>query len=169
MATRKGCSITNRLYVPSSKHEMRWISAVVLAAAAFSLSGATHAARHDTLPGLTPARLAQLRELVVRVASEMGEQHPTNAVVLASTQCDFFARIDGGELAGCGFDVFVVAYEGDFVAYGAPRPYRSPAPRGHFAFSVLNAKTFDGTDFGLMNDPVDISRFGPSIPLDLDG
>jgi hypothetical protein len=158
---------------------MRGSSAVALAAvvvAAVSLSGASHAARRDTLPGLTPARIAQLRDLVLRSATDMGDPHPTDAVVLASTLCDFLQKIDGDDLTGltgCDFPVFVVAYQGEFVANGVPIPYvpggGAQPPSGHFAFNVLRAATFEvEIEFGLRHEPVDISGFGPSMPLDLD-
>jgi hypothetical protein len=152
--------------------EMRAIPvavASILVAGALSLSGASDAAPRDTLPGLTPARRAELRDLVIRAAASMGEQNPTNAVVLASTQCKFYEQLHGDEMMGCAFPVFVVAYQGDFIAYGAPVPYGVKPPSGRFAFDVLREDTFKATDFGLMPKPVDISGYGPSIPLDLSG
>ena len=125
-------------------------------------AGASH-----SLPGLTPEKLERLRALSIETAHEMGEEHPTAGIVLATTQHHFYEMTDG-PTGGRDFDAFVVAYEGDFTAYGASRPTGASAPRGHDVYVIYHADTLEVSDWGLGGIAFDPNKIGPWIPLDLD-
>jgi hypothetical protein len=63
-------------------------------------------------------------------------------------------------------DVYVVAGSGDFTASGA-HVRSGPLPTGRFLFDVFDAKTLELTDWGLLDDSIDLSGLGPAVRLDL--
>jgi hypothetical protein len=120
-----------------------------------------------SLPGLTPEKLEKLREWSIETAAEMGEQQPTDGLVLATTQHHFYEETNG-PTGGRDFDAFVVAYKGDFTAYGASRPAGVPAPRGHNVYVIYHADKLEVSDWGVGDLGFDPGKIGPWIPLDLE-
>jgi hypothetical protein len=125
--------------------------------------------KRTSLPGLTPEKLATLRERTMRTAREMGEPHPTQGVVIATTQHRFFDAIAGTAGPSFGtpdFDVYVVAYRGSFTAWDTSRPAGAPPPRGNSVYVVHRADTLEVTDWGIGSVRVDPSLgVGPFLPL----
>ena len=121
------------------------------------------------LPGMTSGQLQTLRHRAIKSAKEMGEDHPTGGVIVATTQHRFFNQMPSGPiLYGKDFKAYVVGMQGDFTAYGASTPGPSiPTPKGHFVYVVVRADTLDGTDSGILDQPLDLSKYGPHISLDL--
>lgn len=54
--------------------------------------------------------------------------------------------------------VYLVTVKGHFVDYGYPGPPGSHAPTGTYLSLVVNAKTFEGTDGGLVSEPPPVAR-----------
>jgi hypothetical protein len=133
--------------------------------------GATTSAKpHDQalLPGITARQLQTLRARAIKSAKEMGESHPTGGVVVATTQHHFFNEMPAGPILYTkDFNAFVVGMNGNFTGYGASRPAGTPAPKGHFVYFVVRADTLDGTDSGILDQPLDLAKYGPHVSLDL--
>jgi len=121
-----------------------------------------------SLPGLTPEKIKQLREWSIQNASEMGDDHPEDGIILETTQHHFYELTDGTRFGTPDFKAFVVAYRGNFTAYNAPRPYGTQAPRGHHAYVVYHADTLRSSDSGVGDFAFDPGKIGPWIPLDLE-
>ena len=130
--------------------------------------------QRQTLPGLTQEKIELIRAAAIRDAAEMGEEHPTDGFILATTQHHFYEMTDPGTTTGRpDFDAFVVSYKGDFVDERAPRPEGAEAPRGHTVYAIYKADdlTLAGhltlTDFGLGDRDFHPGAIGRWIPLDL--
>ena len=121
-----------------------------------------------SLPGLTPEKREKLRRWAIDGAAEMGEDRPTDGVVISTTQHHFFSVRDGTTFGTPDFDAYVVAYRGDFTAGSAPRPVGAAAPRGQVTYEVYNADTLAVTDWGLGDLPIEAETIGPWIPLNLE-
>ena len=87
--------------------------------------------------------------------------------MIATTQHAFFDAIHGPIMYTPDFKVYVVGFRGKLTGYGASRPSGTPVPKGTFAYEIHRADTLKVTDSGLMAKPLDLSRFGPAISLDL--
>jgi len=125
-------------------------------------------AQHTSLPGLTPRRLAALRASAIRAAATMGETHPNDGIVVATTQHAFFrAEPAGPRVYGPDFKVYVVAFAGKLTAYHASRPPGARPPTGRFAYAIHRADTLAVTDSGLLARPFDLTPLGPHAALDL--
>jgi hypothetical protein len=124
---------------------------------------------HALLPGMTLGQLQTLRDQAIKSAKEMGEDHPTGGVIVATTQHRFFNQMPSGPiLYGKDFKAYVVGMHGNFTAYGASTPGPgTPIPKGRFVYAVVRADTLDGTDSGILDQPLDLTRYGPHISLDL--
>jgi hypothetical protein len=120
-----------------------------------------------SLPGLTPEKLEKIREWSIETAAEMGEDHPTGGIILATSQHHFYEETNGPTMGTPDFDAFIVAYKGDFIAYGASRPSGSRAPRGDNVYAIYHADTLEVSDWGIGSFTFDPSTIGPWIPLDL--
>jgi hypothetical protein len=127
-------------------------------------------AQHTSLPGLTPKRLAALRESAISAAAGMGETRPTDGIVVATTQHAVFrAEPAGPKVYGPDFKVYVVAFSGHLTAYRATRPPGRPPPTGRFSYAIHRADTLAVTDWGLLGKPFDLTQLGPHVALDLHG
>jgi hypothetical protein len=89
------------------------------------------------------------------------------AQAVASTRARAVRVTSGDRVAG-NEDVWVIQIEGvePFACGGCSRPPGVPAQHGRFLTIVLNAKTFDSTDFGIGPDSVDLARLGEVVNLD---
>lgn len=142
--------------------------ALVTTAGCSSHEGAK--AQRTSLPGLTSKRLEALRASAIRGAASMGETHPTDGIVVATTQHAFFrAEPSGPKVYGPDFKVYVVAFGGNLTAYRGPRPPGTPPPTGRFAYAIHRADTLAVTDSGLLGKPFDLTPLGPHVALDLHG
>jgi hypothetical protein len=140
----------------------------IMAASAGCSSDDGATAQHTSLPGLTPKRLAALRASAIRAAAAMGETHPTDGIVVATTQHAFFrAEPAGARVYGPDFKVYVVAFAGKLTAYRASRPPGTLPPTGRFAYAIHRADTLAVTDSGLLEKPFDLTPLGPHVALDL--
>lgn len=141
--------------------------AIVVVAGCSSRAG--EKPQHASLPGLTPKRLAALRGSAITAAANMGETHPTDGIVVATTQHAVFRAEPGGpKVHGPDFKVFVVAFAGELTAFGASRPPGTPPPTGRFAYAIHRADTLAVTDSGLLAKPFDLAPLGPHLPLKLE-
>ena len=149
-----------------------WFFAVaglaMMAAATGCSSHAAEKAQHTPIPGLTPKRLEALRASAIRGAASMGETHPTNGIVVATTQHAVFrAEPAGPKVYGPDFKVYVVAFDGSLKAHTGTGPPGTPPPTGRFAYSIHRADTLAVTDSGLLEKPFDLTPLGPHVALDL--
>jgi hypothetical protein len=52
---------------------------------------------------------------------------------------------------------YLVTLQGDFIANSAPVPFGAEAPRGHWLYVTFDPATHDSLDWGVGNEPVDVS------------
>jgi hypothetical protein len=88
------------------------------------------------------------------------------AQAVASTRAPAVRVTSGSRVIG-NADVWVIQIEGvePFVCGGCSRPQGAPVQRGRFVTIVLNANTFNNTDFGIGPNSVDLARLGEVINL----
>jgi hypothetical protein len=140
----------------------------IMTAAAGCSSRAGEKTQHTSLPGLTPERLEALRASAIRGAASLGETHPTDGIVVATTQHAVFrAEPAGPKVDGPDFKVYVVAFTGHLTAYRGTRPPGTTPPTGRFAYAIHRADTLAVTDSGLLEEPFDLEPLGPHVALDL--
>jgi hypothetical protein len=113
----------------------------------------------------TEEQLAVLGESFLQSASFDGDSDPTEVIEVVTTTSALFKAVNGSFVEDDS-DVHVVAGSGDFTASGA-HVRSGPLPTGHFLFDVFDAKTLELTDWGLLDDSIDLSGRGPAIQLDL--
>lgn len=129
-------------------------------------SGGGGRAQHEPLPGVTTKQLAVLRASALGAAVRMGEAHPTDGIVVATTQHAVFrAEPDGPKVYTPDFKVYVVAFAGK-LRYDASRPPGARAPTGRFAYAIHRADTLAVTDTALLGKPFDLASLGPHVRLD---
>jgi hypothetical protein len=148
----------------------RFVAVVALSVMAAGCSShVSGKAQKTTLPGLSPARLAALRASAISAAASMGETHPSDGIVVATTQHAFFrAEPNGPKVNSPDFKVYVVAFAGKLTAYTASRPPGTRPPTGRFAYAVHRADTLAVTDSGLLKEPFDLTPLGPHMRLELE-
>jgi len=120
-----------------------------------------------SLPGLTPEKLEKIRKWSIKAAAEMGEDHPTDGIILATTRHHFY-ELTKGPSGGADFDAFIAAYKGDFTANNTSRPMGAAAPTGHDVYVIYRADSLELSDWGVGDNAFDPGKIGPWMPLDLD-
>src|SRR5437868_158889 len=119
-----------------------------------------------SLPGLTHAKLVQLKAIVRSTAKADGDGHPSSVTVFASRRHE--ANIAAG--AGTGVfgsqPVYLVVVRGHFTCTGCSGPPGHTAPSGDVVTMVLDRTTLGGLDFGI-GGSVDTSKLGPGLPVQL--
>lgn len=120
------------------------------------------------VPPPTPAKLAKMREEVIREAGAEDDDHPTNGLVVATRLRPFINHATGADVPD-DKDVYVVSAHGNFTDHYASHPYGSNAspPQGHFIMAVLDADTLDLIEYTIQDTPIETARYGAAFPLDL--
>jgi hypothetical protein len=76
-------------------------------------------------------------------------------------------RLTSGAIVSGNRDVWAVQVEGvhEFVCRSCSRPWGAAPPRGRFITVVIDAETFEVTDWGLAPNSVDLGKLGTVIEL----
>jgi hypothetical protein len=124
-------------------------------------------------PPVPASAIPRLTAIARHVAKANGDAEPawvtavltTHAKALTSaTPGDF---VPGTEKA----KVYLITMQGHFVANDVPGPPGAAAPTGRYISVVVNARTFDGMDFGINPNPPPVSpaSLGPVTFLHVGG
>jgi len=107
------------------------------------------------------------------IAKRNGDATPAQVtVVLTSHKNALTSATPGDTVPGPGqLRVYLITMRGHFVANDASRPPGAAAPRGRYISVVVDAKTFDGLDFGIAPGPPPVSpaSLGPVTNLHIGG
>jgi hypothetical protein len=123
------------------------------------------------VPLPSAAQVDLLRNVMRSEAHAAGEDHPSNGVLVVTRRAPFN---EGSIPDKYDEDVYVVAASGQFTL-DVPTPPGAPLPQGSFLWMAFRAsainpddpQSLELLDRGLEYTPKDLSKFGPSIPLDL--
>ena len=111
----------------------------------------------------------RLRAIAKRFAKLNGGHALTQATAVRTTQRKALTSATPGDFVpgSGGVPVYLVTMQGHFVAYGASVPPGASAPTGRYASLVLDARTFDGLDMGLGDNPPPVApeSLGPVTDL----
>jgi hypothetical protein len=129
-------------------------------------ASSTPAPRH-AVPG-RPVPTSALRALTVmagRVAKGNGDRAPAWVSVVVTTHKKALTSATPGDTEPFGQQtiVYLITMKGHFVAADASGPPGAHAPTGTYLSIVINARTFEATDFGLSHKPPPVApaSFGP--------
>ncbi len=143
------------------------VSVVALVGASLLASGCGSSRQASSLPGLTAAKLAKLKAMVMSAARANGDAHPSGATIYASRRHE--ANIAAGSGSGVpgAQPVYLVVIRGHFVCGGCSSPGGTAnPPSGDVITSVVDRKTLQDLDFGI-GSQVDTSKLAPGLPLSL--
>jgi hypothetical protein len=154
-------------------------AAVVLAAgcAGSSPAAVSHAPAPtgSLVPGPTgspvpsPA-VPRLAAIADRAARANGDPAPSQVTAVLTTRAKALTSATPGDFipGSGGVPVFLVTLRGHFTAADVSRPPGSVAPTGRYLSLVVDAATFQVTDFGISPEPTRVSpaSLGPVTYLD---
>ena len=138
-------------------------SASVLAWAAAATAGlATASCAGSALAAGSPvptSAIPRLTLLASRVARADGDPHPAWVTAVLTTRAKALTSATPGDYVpgSAGVRVFLVTMQGHFVANDFTGPPGAKAPVGTYLSLVVDAKTFQGLDFGISPKPPPVS------------
>jgi hypothetical protein len=122
---------------------------------------------HSVVQDSVGRTISELRERA-RVAA-IGNQDPAATAEAVRTTYRQAERVAfGGDTSSSpsgDTSVWVIQLHGRFVCDECKGPVGSNSPKGTAIVLVLNARTFDGYDFGLSQKPVDLAKLGKVVQL----
>jgi hypothetical protein len=103
----------------------------------------------------------KILETIASAASDAGDSQPSNIQWVYAQRGQIAGLLNFGipEDEDHYAQVLITA-RGKFVARSAPRPPGRPAPTGTVIQLVLDTTTWQSTDFGLVNDELDLATIG---------
>jgi hypothetical protein len=125
------------------------VMASVLAAAAF---GQAPVAAGAPVPAQAVARLTAIAH---RAAAINGDRDPAWITAVATTRAKALTSATPGDFVpgAARVEVFLITMRGHFTAGDATVPSGAKAPTGRYLSLVIDAKTFQGLDFGISPGP----------------
>lgn len=147
-----------------------WLTGLilVLAVAACGSAAVTTTSRRQTVaePGhpVPTSAVHRLTAMADRAVTFNGGHPVAWATAVVTTHAKALTSATPGDTTpGAKTIVYLVTIKGHFVCDLCTGPPGSHAPTGAYLSLVINARTFEGTDFGISPKPppVPASRFGP--------
>ena len=119
---------------------------------------------------ISVAALARLTTIARAIANANGDLHATDAIAVATTHASALRVATPGDATPsvpAGMPVYLVTMRGRFTALGSSPPAGAPLPRGTFLAVVVDAATFEVTDWGLgaRASKVQLASLGRVYPL----
>jgi hypothetical protein len=119
------------------------------------------------VPAPAVPRLAAIAD---RAARTNGDPAPSQVTAVLTTRAKALTSATPGDFVpgSAGVPVFLVTLRGHFTADDVSRPPGSAAPTGRYLSLVVDAATFQVTDFGISPEPPPVSpaSLGPVTYLD---
>jgi len=134
----------------------QWLAAaagVLAVAAPLVLSGCASGPgprQAAVIPAGTQKRLLALAE---QMAKAVGDPDPEWLSVVASTHEKAVQSSSGDLAGGPAFPAYLITMKGHFTASDTTGPAGSKAPTGQYVTLVVDARTLQGTDFGIAPGP----------------
>ncbi len=99
--------------------------------------------------------IGRLTAMAYRAAAVNGDPHPAWITAVLTTQARALTSATPGDYVPGSSHVraYLITMRGHFIANEAPRPPGAKAPTGRYLSLVINATTFDGSDFGIGSRP----------------
>jgi hypothetical protein len=137
-------------------------SAVVVSLLAVAGCGGHSAASGARVPDSAIARLTAIAR---RAAAVNDDSHPEWITAVVTTRAKALTSATPGDYVpgSARVRVFLITMRGHFTATDATGPPGSKAPTGRYVSLVINARTFQGLDFGISPTPPPVppSSLGP--------
>jgi hypothetical protein len=115
------------------------------------VSAVTAATHHPSpIPAGTRHRLLVIAE---RLAKSDGDPNPQWISVVASTREKAVRASSGDLVGGPDFPAYLITMKGRFADPYWSGPSGSKEPTGHYVTLVVNARTLQGTDYGISPGP----------------
>jgi len=103
--------------------------------------------------------IPRLAAIAASAAKANGDATPSQVTAVLTTRAKALTSATPGDFVpgSAGVRVFLLTMRGHFIATGVSRPPGSKAPTGRYLSLVVNAVTFQMTDFGLSPKPPPVS------------
>lgn len=136
----------------SSRWRARLASAVVVSMLAMAGCGGHPAASGARVPHSAIVRLTAIAR---RAAALNGDTHPEWITAVVTTRAKALTSATPGDYVSgsARVRVFLITMCGHFTAIAGPGPPGAKAPAGRYVSLVINARTFQGLDFGISPAP----------------
>jgi hypothetical protein len=136
----------------SSRQRAKRASAVVVSILALAGCGGQSAASGARVPDSAIARLTAIAR---RAAAVNGDSHPEWITAVATTRAKALTSATPGDFVpgSARVRVFLITMRGHFTAIDGSGPPGAKAPAGRYVSLVINARTFQGLDFGISPRP----------------
>jgi hypothetical protein len=109
--------------------------------------------------------IARLTAIARRAASVNGDSHPEWITAVVTTRDKALTSATPGDYVpgSARVRVYLITMRGHFTAIDGPGPPGAKAPAGQYVSLVINARTFQGLDFGISPSapPVPPASLGP--------
>jgi hypothetical protein len=113
----------------------------------------------STASPVPASAISRLTAIARRAASENGDSTPSWVTAVLTTHAKALTSATPGDFepSGGNVKVFLVTMRGKFTDDAATGPPGAAAPTGRYLSIVVNASTFQVTDFGLSRNPPPVS------------
>jgi hypothetical protein len=109
--------------------------------------------------------IGRLTRIALRAAAINGDPSPAWITAVETTRAKALTSATPGDYipGSAGVAVYLITMRGHFVAGDAPGPPGAKPPTGQYLSLVINARTFQGLDFGISPKPPPVapSSLGP--------
>jgi hypothetical protein len=141
-------------------------AAALASALAAAGCGSAPFAAGGMVPGGVTGRLTAIAH---RAAAINGDPHPVWITAVLTTRAKALTSATPGDLVpgSARVKVFLITMRGDFTANAVSTPSGAKAPTGRYLSLVIDARTFEGLDFGLSPKPPPVppASLGPMTYL----
>jgi hypothetical protein len=131
--------------------------AKLASAAVMSMLAAAGCGGHPAASGapVPHSAIARLTAIARRAAAVNGDSHPQWITAVVTTRAKALTSATPGDYVpgSARVRVFLITMRGHFTATGGSGPPGAKAPAGQYVSLVINARTFQGLDFGISPKP----------------
>src|SRR5205085_8141330 len=138
---------------------------IAAAAGAFDRGSHARAVQGAAPPPPDPTEVAAIQRVVLRAAAEMGDDAPTDGVLVPTTRR--LAELVDVDTAELDTPAYFVLVHGEFTASNASVPPGGKAPTGTILTLTIDPATNASLDTGLVAAMPDLSAMGEPEPLPL--
>ena len=151
--------------MPARNWKALWLAAVACAVAVPAVtalsgcaarppaSGASAVSTTQRSSDIPPGTQRRLLAIAMRLAKNEKDPDPEWISVVASSHEKAVRASSGDIVYGPDFPVYLITMKGHFIALGTSGPPGSKPPTGEYVTLVVNAKTLQGTDYGITPGP----------------
>jgi hypothetical protein len=110
-------------------------------------------------PPVPASAVPRLTAIAGRIARGSGDATPAQVTVVLTTRQQALTSATPGDFVpgSAHVRVYLITMQGHFVATDVSVPSGAAAPRGRYLSIVVDARTFEGLDFGIGPNPPPVS------------